>query len=78
MRVTCQHCGTQTFQKQTGYNNIDAAITNRHSMLDQFEPMPEGWSIKHDLGGWFCPECIKKYNQVIENFKKETKYLDIK
>ena len=73
MRVTCQRCGKQVFRKQTGYNTIDAAIVNRHSMLDQFEPMPEGWRIKHDLGGWLCPECSEKYNQVIETFKKETR-----
>ena len=69
MRITCQKCGTQVFRKQTGYNTIDAAIENRHSMLDQFEPLPEGWEIKHDLGGWLCPECMQKYNQMIENFK---------
>ena len=69
MRITCQRCDKQVFRKQTGYNTIDAAIENRHSMLDQFEPEPEGWEIKHDLGGWLCPECMRKYNQMIENFK---------
>ena len=69
MRVTCQRCGKQTFRKQIGYNNIDAATMNRHSMFDQFEPMLEGWLIKHDLGGWLCPECVRKYNQLVENFK---------
>ena len=42
MRVTCKRCGTNVFMKQTGYNNIDAASKNRHSFLDQFEPMPDG------------------------------------
>lgn len=69
MRVTCQRCSKEIFRKQTGYNTIDAAIENRHSMLDQFEPMPEGWRIKHDLGGWLCPECIKQYEQMIKNFQ---------
>lgn len=74
MRVTCQRCGKITFRKQTGYNSVDAAIQNRHSFYDQFEPVPNGWEKKHDLGGWCCPECIEKYNQVLENFKKETKF----
>lgn len=69
MRVTCQVCGEQVFRKQTGYNHIDAAHENRHSLLDQFEPMPEEWQVKHDLGGWCCPDCIKKYNSMVENFK---------
>lgn len=71
MRVTCQRCGTQVFRKQTGYNNMDAAIANRHSMLDQFEKVPEGWLIKHDLGGWCCPKCIEEYNLMIESFKSK-------
>ena len=69
MRVTCQLCGTHTFRRQTGYNNVNAAIANRHSFLDQFEKMPEGWAIKHDMGGWLCPECIKEYNAAIERLK---------
>ena len=69
MRVTCQRCGTQVFGKQIGYNNVDAAIANRHSLLDQFEKMPEGWQVKHDLGGWCCPNCITEYNLMIEKFK---------
>lgn len=76
MRVTCQRCGAQTFRQQTGYNNVDAAIRNRHSFYDQFEKMPEGWAIKHDMGGWLCPECIKTYNAAIERLKNpvEVKY----
>jgi hypothetical protein len=69
MRVTCQSCGATTFRAQTGYNNIDAASENRHSLLDQFEPVPEGWAIKHDLGGWCCPVCIGEYEQMLINFK---------
>lgn len=69
MRVTCQRCCAQVFRKQTGYNNLNAAMVNRHSMLDQFEPMPEGWKIKHDLGGWCCPNCINEYNLMLERFK---------
>ena len=72
MRVTCQRCGEQTFRKQIGYNNIDAMSANRHSLLDQFEPMPDGWTIKHDVGGWCCPDCIKEYNLMIEKFKSNT------
>lgn len=68
MRVTCQRCGEQTFRKQIGYNNMDAASANRHSLLDQFEPMPEGWSIKAKVG-WCCPECVKEYDLMIEKFK---------
>lgn len=71
MRVTCQRCGTQVFRKQTGYNSLDAAMANRHSLLDQFEPMPD-WRIKHDLGGWCCPKCIEEYNLMIEKFKTTT------
>lgn len=73
MRVTCQRCGLQTFQKQTGYNNVDAAIANRHSFLEQFEPMPEGWKIKHEAGGWLCPECVEKYDAIIKKFMADTK-----
>lgn len=69
VRVTCQRCGVQVFRRQTGYNSLDAAMANRHSLLDQFEPMPEGWRIKHDLGGWCCPKCIEEYNLMINNFK---------
>lgn len=69
LRVTCQRCGTQTFRKQTGYNTINAAFENRHSLLDQFEPIADGWKIKHDLGGWCCPNCIEQYDELINNFK---------
>lgn len=69
MRVTCQVCGFQTFRRQTGYNTVDAAARNRHSFLDQFEPMPEGWAVKHDMGGWLCPECIKEYNAALERLE---------
>ena len=68
MRVTCQRCGFQTFRKQTGYNNVDAAIANRHSFLDQFEPMPEGWKIKHEVGGWLCHQCVEKYDSIFQAF----------
>ena len=71
MRVTCQRCGEQTFRKQTGYNNMDAASANRHSLLDQFESMPDGWSIKAK-DGWCCPECVKEYDLMIEKFKSNT------
>ena len=71
MRVTCKRCRTQVFGKQTGYNNIDAALKNRHSFLDQFEPIPDGWKIKHDCGGWLCPECMEKYNDMINSFKEQ-------
>lgn len=69
MRVTCQRCGAQVFMKQTGYNNMNAALTNRHSLLEQFEKIPEGWAIKHDIGGWCCPDCIEEYKVMIEKFK---------
>lgn len=72
MRVTCQRCGIQVFRKQTSYNSADAAIRNRHSFYDEFEKIPEGWKIKHDLGGWCCPKCIEEYNSIIEKFKSAT------
>lgn len=71
MRVTCQRCCEQTFMKQTGYNNMDAASANRHSLLDQFEPIPKGWSIEAKVG-WCCPECVKEYDLMIEKFKSNT------
>ena len=74
MRVTCQRCQTQIFRKQTGYNTIDAASANRHSFLDEFEPMPEGWKIKHECGGWLCPGCAEAYERVIKDFMEVTRY----
>lgn len=68
-RTTCQCCGAQTFQKQTGYNTGDAAVSNRHSLLDQFEPMPKGWVINHNLGGWVCPKCEEEFSGMAESFK---------
>lgn len=68
MRVTCQRCGTQTFRKQTGYNNVDAAICNRHSFYEEFEPMPDGWEIKHAANGWLCPQCVEVFNETINKF----------
>lgn len=70
MRVTCQRCRTQIFRKQTGYNTVDAAIRNRHSFYDGFEPSPEGWEIKPGAGGWLCPQCVKAFDNVIEDFLK--------
>ncbi len=72
MRITCQRCGVQVFRKQIGYNTVDAAARNRHSFYDEFEKIPEGWQIKHDLGGWCCPKCIEEYNSIIEKFKSAT------
>ena len=68
MRVTCSRCGTQTFRKQTGYNSVDAAIANRHSFLDQFEPMPNGWKIRHEVGGWLCPECNDSFDSIVKEY----------
>lgn len=68
MRVTCNHCGKQIFLKQTGYNSVDAAIKHRNSFYDTFEPMPNDWVIKHDLGGWVCGDCLKQYNEIIKKF----------
>ena len=73
MLVTCQRCKTKVFRKQIGYNNIDAAMANRHSFLDVFEPMPEGWKIKHEAGGWLCPDCVIKYDTIFKNFMVATK-----
>lgn len=70
MRVTCNCCGEQIFLKQTGYNSVDAAIKHRNSFYDTFEPMPQEWKIKHDLGGWVCGNCIEKYEQIIKKFKE--------
>ena len=60
MRVTCNCCGCQIFRCQVGYNNVNAAIANRHSFCDVFEPLPEDWHIVHDLGGWVCGRCYKE------------------
>jgi hypothetical protein len=68
MLVTCRRCGIQTFQRQTGYNNVDAAIANRHSFLEQFEPMPDGWKIRHEADGWLCPQCNKSFDSVIQEY----------
>ena len=68
-RTTCQCCGAQTIQKQIGYNNMDAAIANRHSLLDQFEPMPDGWVVNHDVGGWICAECKEELSRIVQSFK---------
>lgn len=73
MRVTCQRCRTQTFRKQTGYNNIDAAMANRHSFLDQFEPMPEGWKVKREANGWLCPKCAAEFDCIVEEFMTDVK-----
>lgn len=72
MRVTCQRCGVQTFRKQTGYNNMDAASANRHSFLDVFEPMPEGWKLEHKANGWLCPRCAEMFASVVGEFLKKT------
>lgn len=68
MRVTCQRCGKQIFLKQTGYSSADAAMRNRHSFYDQFEPMPAGWKVKHDANGWLCPVCVKLFDRAIKEF----------
>lgn len=68
MRVTCQRCGAQTFRKQTGYSSGDAAIRNRHSFYDEFEPMPDGWKTEHAANGWLCPKCAKEYDSTMRVF----------
>lgn len=70
-RITCQVCNKQIFLRQTGYSNIDAVAKDRHSLSDQFEPIPNGWEIKHDLGGWTCPSCIEHYTSTLEKFKSK-------
>ena len=49
----------------------DATSKDRHSKFDEFEPIPDGWELKHDLGGWYCPNCIKEYDTIIEAFKNK-------
>lgn len=70
-RITCQICGNQIFLAQTGYNTMDAANNDRHSLYDIFEPVPEGWNINHNLGGWVCSFCNVKFSRIIEKFKSE-------
>lgn len=69
MLVTCKKCGEQIFLQQTGYNNLDAAMENRHSFYDQFEKMPDNWKVVHDVGGWLCPKCLEEYNILIDKFR---------
>ena len=73
MRVTCQRCGYQIFLRQTGYNNIDAAVANRHSFYDTFESMPEDWHIVRDLGGWVCGKCHEGYKNILNQYKAQYK-----
>lgn len=49
IRVTCQHCGKQTFRRKVS--------------VDEFEPIQRGWKINRDYyyHGWWCPECVKAY-----------------
>ena len=72
-RITCQICGNHIFLAQIGYNTMDAAEADRHSFYDCFEPVPESWDIKHDLGGWLCPSCIENYNSMIQKLKSNRK-----
>lgn len=74
MRVTCQRCRKQIFRAQIGYNNLDAATSHRHSFLDEFESMPKGWKLKHDLNGWCCPDCIKEYELFLEKFNNKRNF----
>ena len=71
MRVTCQRCGKKIFRKQTGFNSADSAVRNRHSFYDEFEPMPDGWKVKHDCGGWMCPDCVGLYEKTMSEFMKK-------
>ena len=70
-RIDCDSTySVGNFYKNTGVEEpVYKFDIKPHSMIDQFEPMPEGWRIKHDLGGWLCSECIKQYDQMIKNFK---------
>ena len=47
--VTCQRCHKQVFRRQIS--------------IDEFEPMPKGWSVNRDYFwyGWWCPDCVQKY-----------------
>lgn len=71
MRVTCQHCHKQVFRAQTGYNSLDAMSANRHSFFDEFEPMPEGWKVKPELG-WCCPNCVKEFELFLKKFSNKS------
>lgn len=64
--VTCDRCGAQTFLKCTGEGERDGGYTRWNT----FEPYPLGWDF-HSKVGQFCPECNRKYKELIHKFMTE-------
>lgn len=61
--IVCDHCGKETFCKETGYNS---------SIWDRFE-RAEGWSYVIFIGD-LCPRCMKKYHKIMNNPKRLKKF----
>lgn len=60
---TCDRCGAKVFVRYIGEKDLDGGWTKVYN----FEK-PTDWGYDTKIGD-MCPECTKKFNEMIENFK---------
>lgn len=63
--VICDLCGEQIFRKCIGEGGADGGYTR----WNNFEDFPKGWGMAAEIGR-LCPECLREYRTMIDDFKK--------
>lgn len=63
----CDRCKKLHFCACIGEGERDGGFTR----WNKFEPLPEGWRSPLDTG-LLCPECVKQYQQMLDEFLKKT------
>ena len=58
--VRCDRCG-----KEISLREVPVTVTSNRK-LASYEDLPEGW--EHVDNKDFCPDCAKKYHNMMENF----------
>ena len=64
--VSCDRCEAEVFLKCTGEGELDGGFTR----WNIFEEFPEGWEYHCEVGR-LCPDCNKKYKELVNTFMAE-------
>lgn len=64
--ITCDKCNGNAFLGLRQEKIVDGC----HTVLDSFEPRPEGWKQWYDINMLLCPTCSAIYAEVLKGFEK--------
>lgn len=50
-------------------NRCGAEVRCKKNFIGEYEDPPEGWDNNRYVA-WLCPECSRKFDQLVDNFMK--------